>query len=49
MAEVPREDGLTVDGLPARSEASVAPYEAVVVGGGVYAGGWQRNARQAWL
>ncbi|ELP64715.1 flavodoxin domain-containing protein [Streptomyces turgidiscabies] len=46
VAKVLREDGLTVDVLPARSVASVASYEAVVVGGGVYAGRWQKDARR---
>lgn len=45
VAKVLREDGLTVDVLPARDVASVASYEAVVVGGGVYAGRWQKDAR----
>ncbi|MFD9137327.1 flavodoxin domain-containing protein [Streptomyces bottropensis] len=45
VAKALREDGLTVDVLPARSVASVASYEAVVVGGGVYAGRWQKDAR----
>ncbi|MGW3944387.1 flavodoxin domain-containing protein [Streptomyces phaeochromogenes] len=46
VAKVLREDGLTVDVLPARSVASVASYEAVVVGGSVYAGRWQKDARR---
>jgi len=46
VAKVLRKDGLTVDVLPARSVASVASYEAVVVGGGVYAGRWQKDARR---
>ena len=46
VAKVLREDGLTVDVLPARSVASVAAYEAVVVGGGVYAGRWHKDARR---
>ncbi|MFF1680086.1 flavodoxin domain-containing protein [Streptomyces sp. NPDC058256] len=46
IAEVLRKDGLTVDVLPAQSVASVASYEAVVVGGGVYAGRWQKHARR---
>ncbi|MDX2545117.1 flavodoxin domain-containing protein [Streptomyces sp. WI04-05B] len=46
VAKVLREDGLTVDVLPARTVASVASYEAVVVGGGVYAGRWQKDARR---
>ncbi|WP_328745233.1 flavodoxin domain-containing protein [Streptomyces sp. NBC_00285] len=46
VAEVLRKAGLTVDVLPAQSVASVASYEAVVVGGGVYAGRWQKHARR---
>lgn len=46
VAKVLREDGLTVDVLPAGSVASVASYEAVVVGGGVYAGRWHKDARR---
>jgi menaquinone-dependent protoporphyrinogen oxidase len=46
VAKVLREDGLTVDVLPARSVTSVASYEAVVVGGGVYAGRWHKDARR---
>ncbi|MFE0514335.1 flavodoxin domain-containing protein [Streptomyces sp. NPDC058964] len=52
VAEVLRKDGkdgkegLTVDALPARSVVSVAPYDAVVVGGGLYAGRWHKDARR---
>ncbi|WP_329267806.1 flavodoxin domain-containing protein [Streptomyces sp. NBC_01451] len=46
VAKVLRKDGLTVDVLPARSVASVASYEAVVVGGGLYAGRWHKHARR---
>lgn len=46
IAEVLREDGLTVDALPARSVPSAAPYDAVVVGGGLYAGRWHKDARR---
>ena len=46
VAKVLREDGLTVDVLPAQAVTSVASYEAVVVGGGVYAGRWQKDARR---
>ncbi|UOB08106.1 flavodoxin domain-containing protein [Streptomyces sp. HP-A2021] len=46
IAEVLREDGLTVDALPARSVPSAAPYDAVLVGGGLYAGRWHKDARR---
>ncbi|MDW4908631.1 flavodoxin domain-containing protein [Streptomyces sp. ADMS] len=46
VAKVLRKDGLSVDVLPARSVASVASYEAVVVGGGLYAGRWHKDARR---
>jgi len=45
VAEVLRKDGLTAEALPARSVPSVAPYDAVVVGGGLYAGRWHKDAR----
>lgn len=46
VAEVLRKDGLTVDALPAPAVTSVASYDAVVVGGGLYAGRWQKDARR---
>ncbi|MET8454239.1 flavodoxin domain-containing protein [Streptomyces sp. NPDC005209] len=46
VAEVLRKDGLTVDVLPAASVASVATYEAVVIGGALYAGRWHKDARR---
>ncbi|GHF36385.1 flavodoxin domain-containing protein [Streptomyces griseosporeus] len=46
IAEVLRKDGLTVEALPARSVPSVAPYDAVVIGGGLYAGRWHKDARR---
>lgn len=46
IAEVLRKDGLTVDALPAGSVASVSSYDAVVVGGGLYAGRWHKDARR---
>ncbi|MFE0257788.1 flavodoxin domain-containing protein [Streptomyces sp. NPDC059010] len=46
VADVLRRDGLTVDALPARSVASVSAYDAVVVGGGLYAGRWHKDARR---
>lgn len=46
VADVLRKSGLTVEALPARSVPSVAPYGAVVVGGGLYAGRWHKDARR---
>ncbi|MFL1897789.1 flavodoxin domain-containing protein [Streptomyces tauricus] len=47
VAAVLRKDGFTVESLPARSvAASVASYDALVVGGGLYAGRWHRDARR---
>jgi menaquinone-dependent protoporphyrinogen oxidase len=46
IAAVLRKNGLTADARPARSaEAGVASYDAVVVGGALYAGRWHRDAR----
>ncbi|WP_405905365.1 MULTISPECIES: flavodoxin domain-containing protein [unclassified Streptomyces] len=46
IADVLRKEGLTAEALPAQSVASVEPYDAVVVGGGLYAGRWHRDARR---
>ncbi|QJS99693.1 flavodoxin [Streptomyces asoensis] len=46
VAGVLRKEGLTVDALPAGAVPSVASYDAVVVGGGLYAGRWQKDARR---
>lgn len=46
IVDVLRKDGLTADTLPARSVASVSSYDAVVVGGGLYAGRWHKDARR---
>ncbi|WP_369268756.1 flavodoxin domain-containing protein [Streptomyces sp. R11] len=46
IADVLRKDGLTADALPARTMASVSSYDAVVVGGGLYAGRWHKDARR---
>lgn len=37
---------LTAEARSARAVASVASYDAVVVGGGLYAGRWQQDARR---
>ncbi|MFE1260852.1 flavodoxin domain-containing protein [Streptomyces albogriseolus] len=41
-----REEGLTAEARAAGSVASAASYDAVVVGGGLYAGRWHRDARR---
>jgi menaquinone-dependent protoporphyrinogen oxidase len=46
VADVLRKEGLTADLLPARSVVDVRPYGAVVLGSGLYAGRWHRDARQ---
>ncbi|GAA5017955.1 flavodoxin domain-containing protein [Streptomyces siamensis] len=46
IADVLRKHGLSVDALPARSVNSVSSYDAVVVGGGLYAGRWHKDARR---
>lgn len=46
IAQFLSKEGLTAEALPAQSVASVAPYDAVVVGGGLYAGRWQKDARR---
>ncbi|WP_328477312.1 flavodoxin domain-containing protein [Streptomyces sp. NBC_00377] len=46
VADVLRKGGLTVESCPARSVRSVARYDAVVVGGALYAGRWHKEARR---
>ncbi len=46
LAEVLRKEGLTADLLPAGSVVDVRPYGAVVLGSGLYAGRWLRDARR---
>ncbi|MCE7047341.1 flavodoxin domain-containing protein [Streptomyces purpurascens] len=46
VAEVLRKDGLTAEARPARGVPSAAAYDAVVVGGGLYAGRWHKDARR---
>ncbi|WP_405577165.1 flavodoxin domain-containing protein [Streptomyces sp. NBC_01092] len=46
VAGVLRKEGLTAEALPAGSVARVEPYDAVVVGGGLYAGRWHKDARR---
>jgi menaquinone-dependent protoporphyrinogen oxidase len=46
VAEVLRKGGLIPDLSPARSVVDVTPYDAVVLGSGLYAGRWHRDARR---
>ncbi|TLS45343.1 flavodoxin [Streptomyces montanus] len=46
IADVLRKEGLTAEARPARSVESVTSYDAVVVGGGLYAGRWHKDARR---
>ncbi|WP_416984709.1 flavodoxin domain-containing protein [Streptomyces sp. T028] len=46
VAAVLSKDGLSVEARPARNVASVASYDAVVVGGALYAGRWHKDARR---
>ncbi|MEU6255797.1 flavodoxin domain-containing protein [Streptomyces sp. NPDC047043] len=46
VAEVLRKEGLTADTAPAGSVKDVTRYDAVVVGGGLYAGRWHKDARR---
>lgn len=46
VAAVLRKEGFTAEALPARAVARVTPYDAVVLGGGLYAGRWHKDARR---
>lgn len=46
VAEVLREEGLTVTEAPAGEVIDVNPYGAVVVGGALYNGRWHKGARR---
>jgi menaquinone-dependent protoporphyrinogen oxidase len=46
VAEVLNKEGLTASARPAASVDDVKSYDAVVLGGGLYAGRWQRDARR---
>ncbi|MFI7413396.1 flavodoxin domain-containing protein [Streptomyces sp. NPDC049627] len=46
VADILRKEGLNSEALPAGSVKSVAPYDAVIVGGGLYAGRWHKDARR---
>ncbi|MFE6900021.1 flavodoxin domain-containing protein [Streptomyces sp. NPDC057717] len=45
IAEVLRKNGMRADAVSARSMTRVEPYDAVVVGGGLYAGRRHKDAR----
>lgn len=45
LAESLRRDGIEVDAMPARDVASLRGFDAVVVGGALYANRWHRDAR----
>ncbi|MFD7459776.1 MULTISPECIES: flavodoxin domain-containing protein [unclassified Streptomyces] len=46
VADVLRTRGLTVETAPAGAVDDVTPYDAVVVGGALYAGRWHKDARR---
>jgi menaquinone-dependent protoporphyrinogen oxidase len=46
VADGLREEGFTVDVMPARAARVVDSYEAVIVGGALYAFRWHRDARR---
>ncbi|MEU9552047.1 flavodoxin domain-containing protein [Streptomyces werraensis] len=46
VADVLRTAGITAEVQPARSVTDLDPYEAVVVGGALYAGRWHKDARR---
>ncbi|MFJ9898296.1 flavodoxin domain-containing protein [Streptomyces sp. NPDC091280] len=46
VADVLNKAGVTAEALPAATVPDVKPYGAVVIGGALYAGHWQRDARR---
>ncbi|MFH9826355.1 flavodoxin domain-containing protein [Streptomyces bobili] len=46
IADILRKEGLTVEAMPARSVTNLESFDAVVVGGGLYAGRWHKDARR---
>ncbi|MEV4788928.1 flavodoxin domain-containing protein [Streptomyces tuirus] len=46
VGEILAKEGLAVDVLPAADATDLAPYGAVLLGSGLYAGHWQRDARR---
>ena len=46
IADVLRKRGVPTEAVPAHSVTDVESYDAVVVGGGLYAGRWHKDARR---
>ncbi|GLW50324.1 flavodoxin [Streptomyces sp. NBRC 14336] len=46
VAAVLRKEGCTTEALPASAVVRLTDYDAVVVGGGLYAGRWHKDARR---
>ncbi|MFE2264516.1 flavodoxin domain-containing protein [Streptomyces griseosporeus] len=46
VAAVLSKEGLTVETRPAGTVEDVSPYDAVVIGGALYAGRWHKDARR---
>ncbi|MCK1819403.1 flavodoxin domain-containing protein [Streptomyces sp. XM83C] len=46
VAAVLDKEGLTAETRPAGSVQDVSPYDAVVIGGGLYAGRWHKDSRR---
>ncbi|MFJ1530938.1 flavodoxin domain-containing protein [Streptomyces mirabilis] len=46
IADVLRKGGVPTEAVPAHSVTDVESYDAVVVGGGLYAGRWHKDARR---
>ncbi|GGN48628.1 hypothetical protein GCM10011579_001450 [Streptomyces albiflavescens] len=46
IAEVLRKQGVSAEAMPAPSVTNIESYDAVVVGGGLYAGRWHKDARR---
>ena len=46
IADVLNKEGLAAESLPAPAVTEVESYDAVVVGGGLYAGRWHKHARR---
>ncbi|MFI7317047.1 flavodoxin domain-containing protein [Streptomyces venezuelae] len=46
IADVLRREGLTADALPTGAVTDVHSYDAVVLGGALYAGRWHKDARR---
>ncbi|MFH8933846.1 flavodoxin domain-containing protein [Streptomyces griseosporeus] len=46
VAAVLSKEGLTVETRPAGTVKDVSPYDAVVIGGALYAGRWHKDARR---